>query len=68
MISASAATLTGGRYQVFLLTAPGHPDHRSLQKALPHHATGRGSGFVQKQRYVSLHSLETAVDTTDLQV
>lgn len=66
VIDASAAPWTDGRYQVFLLTGPGHPDHRRLGAALQHNGTGRGSAFVQRQRYVSLHSLETAVTTADL--
>jgi hypothetical protein len=66
VIDSSVATLTDGRYQVFLLTGPGHPDHRQLNSALPHNGTGRGSAFVQKQRYISLHSLETAATTVDL--
>jgi hypothetical protein len=66
VIDASAATWTDGRYQVFLLTGHGHPDHRQLSAALPHDGTGRGSAFVQRQRYVSLHSLENAVTTADL--
>jgi hypothetical protein len=66
VIDATVETLTDGRYQVFLLTAPGHPDHRQLKAVLPHFATGRGSGFVQRQRYVSLHSLETARSTEGL--
>lgn len=66
VIDASIAAWVDGRYQVFLLTGPGHPDHRQLGAALPHHGTGRGSAFVQRQRYVSLHSLETATTTADL--
>lgn len=65
-IDVSAATWPGGRYQVFLLTGPGHPHHRRLAAALQHSGSGRGSAFVQRQRYVSLHSLETAVTTADL--
>ncbi|EME57473.1 hypothetical protein [Amycolatopsis decaplanina] len=66
VIETSDATWTDGRYQVFLLTGPGHPDHRQLRATLPHHGTGRGSAFVQRQRYVSLHSLENAATTADL--
>ncbi|MDF9878049.1 hypothetical protein [Cellulosimicrobium cellulans] len=57
---------TEGRYQVFLLSAPGDPRHRSLAQPIPHLATGRGSAYVQRQRYVSLHTLETAGTTADL--
>lgn len=55
-----------GRYQVFLLTSPGDARHRRLVAAVPHDGTGPGSAFVQRQRYVSLHALETAVTTSDL--
>ena len=55
-----------GRYQVFLLTQPGDPKHRSLTTAIAHNAVGKGSAFVQRQRYVSLHALETANTTSDL--
>lgn len=64
--AARQAGWTGGRYQVFLLSAPGDPRHRSLRQPMPHLATGRGSAFVQRQRYVSLHALETADTTADL--
>lgn len=57
---------TGGRYQVFLLTREGDPAHRRLPGPLPHKETGRGSAFTQRQRYLSLHSLELAMSTTDL--
>ncbi|MGM1058210.1 hypothetical protein [Saccharothrix sp. Mg75] len=66
VIDASIASWTDGRYQVFLLTSPGHPSHRRLGAALPHGGTGRGSAFVQRQRYTSLHALETAGTTADL--
>ncbi|MBP2323926.1 hypothetical protein JOF56_004311 [Kibdelosporangium banguiense] len=66
VIGTSVATWTDGRYQVFLLTPRGHPDHRELRAALPHQASGRGSAFVRSQRYVSLHALETATTTADL--
>ncbi|WP_218018442.1 hypothetical protein [Nocardia amikacinitolerans] len=55
-----------GAYQIFLLTRPGDPTHRSLEMALPHNGAGRGTAFTQKQRYVSLHALETAKTTADL--
>lgn len=66
VIDASSAMWKDGRYQVFLLTSPGDPHHRRLTAALPHEGSGRGSAFVQRQRYVSLHSLETATTTGDL--
>lgn len=55
----------GGRYQVFLLTAEGHPDHRSRAEPMPHSRRGRGTAFVRSQRYVSLHSLQTHPTTED---
>ncbi len=55
-----------GRYQVFLLTQPGDSRHRRLPAAIVHKAAGKGSAFVQRQRYVSLHALETASTTSDL--
>jgi hypothetical protein len=66
VIDASSGFWKDGRYQVFLLTSPGNPAHRRLAAALPHDGSGRGSAFVQRQRYVSLHSLETATATSDL--
>lgn len=55
----------GGRYQVFLLTASDHPDHRSRSTPIPHIRRGRGTAFVRSQRYVSLHSLQTHATTED---
>jgi hypothetical protein len=66
VIDASGSRWTAGRYQVFLLTGPGDPRHRRLSRALPHKGAGRGSAYVQRQRYVSLHALETAVTTADV--
>lgn len=60
------AVWDGGTYQVFLLTRPGDERHRSVAAPIPHEAVGRGSAFVQRQRYVSLHDLETAATTNDL--
>ena len=57
---------TAGSYQVFLLSQPAAPEHRSLHQTLPHLARGRGSAFVQRHRYVSLHALQTATTTDDL--
>jgi hypothetical protein len=66
VIEESRGVWVEGRYQVFLLTRPGDPAHRRLGGALPHGGSGRGSAFVRRQRYVSLHSLETATSTADL--
>jgi hypothetical protein len=66
VIDATGEQSVAGRRQVFLLTSPGDQRHRQLGEALPHTGAGQGSAFVQKQRYVSLHSLETAVTTADL--
>lgn len=57
---------TGGVQQVFLLTRDGDPQHRKLASPLTHVTGGRGTGFVQRQRYASLHALETASSTADL--
>ncbi|MFI9381387.1 hypothetical protein [Kutzneria sp. NPDC052558] len=66
VIEASREVWVEGRYQVFLLTRPGDPAHRRLGAALPHEGSGRGSAFVRRQRYVSLHVLEVATTTADL--
>lgn len=55
---------TEGTYQVFLLTRPGDPEHRTLPRPVAHRTSGRGSAFVQRQRYVSLHGLETSDSTS----
>ncbi|MBE2997783.1 hypothetical protein IDM40_03525 [Nocardiopsis sp. HNM0947] len=57
---------TEGRYQVFLLTHGRDPRHRQLPVCLPHTVVGRGTAFTQRQRYTSLHALETADSTADL--
>lgn len=66
MQTARSLGWTEGRYQVFLLSKPGDPRHRTLNQDLPHQTAGRGSAFVQKQRYVSLHDLEIAATTASL--
>ncbi len=66
IIASKAAGWSDGRYQVFLLTQPGDPRHRTLATAVSHETSGKGSAFVQRQRYVSLHALETATTTVDL--
>ncbi|MBD0022542.1 hypothetical protein GII33_13935 [Gordonia pseudamarae] len=55
-----------GEYQVFLLSGPGAQDHRTLPAAIPNRSKGLGSAFVRKQRYVSLHRLQTATSTDDV--
>lgn len=57
---------TAGSYQVFLLTRAGDSSHRTLRGPIPHTVSGRGSAFTQRQRYVSLHALQTATTTDDL--
>lgn len=57
---------TSGEYQVFLLSRPGSPEHRTLPNSIPNQNEGPGSAFVRKQRYVSLHNLETAKTTADI--
>lgn len=61
-----AAGWIEGRYQVFDLTKPGDPGHLSLPAAIPHGGTGRGSAFVQRQRYTSSARLQAAATTADL--
>ncbi|WP_280276936.1 hypothetical protein [Nocardia wallacei] len=61
-----AAGWTDGRYQVFLLTSKGHPAHIELRAPILHQSTGRGSAFVQRHRYLSHHSLQSAKTTIDL--
>ncbi|QNQ90996.1 hypothetical protein GP475_10405 [Corynebacterium poyangense] len=55
-----------GEYQVFLLTRPGSRDHRKLSGSIPNQNKGRESAFTHKQRYVSLHKLETASSIEDI--
>lgn len=56
-----------GRYKVFVLTRDrGDWRHRMLKAPIPHRTSGRGSGFVKRQRYVSSHRLFTASSTADL--
>lgn len=56
-----------GRYKVFVLTRErGDWRHRMLKAPIPHRTSGRGSGFVKRQRYVSSHRLFTASSTADL--
>jgi hypothetical protein len=57
-----------GAYQVFLLSRPGDNDHRTLQSPILHTKTGRGSAFVRRHRYVSLHSLQTSSITDEISV
>lgn len=66
MAAALASGWTEGAYQIFLLTQHGDPAHRRLPKVLEHEGSGRGSAFVQRQRYVSLHALETSTSTAGL--
>lgn len=67
IISASrAAGWAEGRYQVFDLTRPGDPEHLTLPAAVAHAGTGRGSAFVQRQRYTTASRLRVATDTADL--
>lgn len=64
---ARRAGWTEGRHQVFWLSgANADPRHRALASPVPHHARGKGSAFTQRQRYASLHALETAASTADL--
>lgn len=55
-----------GRYQVFLLTGPGDPGHRTLRAPVPHTSSGRGIAYTQRQRYVVLDTLRGASSTANL--
>jgi hypothetical protein len=59
------------RYQVFFLTAPdasGRADgHVTLERAISNTRTGRGSAWVQRQRYVTVAALLAARNTSDLE-
>ncbi|WP_430336285.1 hypothetical protein [Rhodococcus sp. ACT016] len=64
--ASQAAGWTAGRYQIFLLSRAGNPNHIELKAAIPHLQSGRGSAFVQRHRYVSHHALQSAQDTSDV--
>ena len=53
-------------YQVFFLTAPGEPGHVRLPTPLVNTRSGRGSAYVQRQRYVRVNDLMAAATTADL--
>lgn len=55
-----------GRYQIFLLTGAKDPATITLPAAIPHNHAGKGKGFVQRHRYSSHHSLQSATSTDDL--
>lgn len=54
-----------GIYQVFLLSQQGMQGHVSLPHPVPNSKTGKGSAFVRKQRYTSIHQLRYANDVWD---
>lgn len=54
-----------GRYQVFLLSAAGDADTLTLAQPVAHNARGRGSAFVQGQRYISETALRANPPSTD---
>ncbi|MFW0111210.1 hypothetical protein [Rothia sp. CCM 9416] len=56
----------GGRYQVFILTREGDPRQVSLSSPFVNKRTGKGSAFVQRQRYTSVHQLRHAQDIWEL--
>lgn len=67
--AARAAGWDGDRYQVFLLTDPGAgspSSHRQLRQTLPNTRHGRGSAWVQRQRYVALDRLLGATSLGEL--
>lgn len=57
---------THGIYQVFLLTRPADPAHVTLHAPLLNERSGKGSAFVRKQRYTSIHELRHATTVWDL--
>lgn len=57
---------THGAYQVFALSKPGDPDHVTLDQPFVNERIGRGSGFVQRQRYTSIHQLRHASNIWEL--
>ena len=65
MTASIDAGWTEGRYQVFMLTAPGEKGHITLPKPIPHRRRGTGSAFVQGQRYASHQQLLIASSTDD---
>lgn len=66
ILASQAAGWTGGRYQIFLLSRTEDPRTIGLKGAIPHLQSGRGSAFVQRHRYVSHHSLQSAKDTSEV--
>ncbi|MEI4273195.1 hypothetical protein TEK04_15825 [Klenkia sp. LSe6-5] len=67
--AARSAGWTGDQYQVFLLTSDSDPPgsgHVSLASQVEHGRRGRGSAYVQRQRYVAVDALEQATTTSDL--
>lgn len=61
-----AAGWTNGRYQIFLLGNVRDPRTIGLKAGIPHLQRGRGSAFVQRHRYVSHHSIQSARDTSEI--
>ncbi len=58
-------------YQVFLLTKAGAPErtgHVTLPAPIPNSRSGRGSAYVQRQRYASVDALRTALTTSAIPV
>lgn len=55
-----------GKYQVFILSRAGDPDHVTLEKPLQNDRAGKGSAFVNRQRYTSVHQLRHAENVWDL--
>lgn len=55
-----------GKYQVFILSRPGDPEHVTLNNPLVNVREGKASAFVRKQRYTSIHQLRHAKNVWDL--
>lgn len=62
----SSGDLKHGVYQVFILSSEDDPAHVRLDAPLRNDLTGKGSAFVNKQRYTSVHQLRFAQDLGDL--
>lgn len=61
-----AAGWRHGKYQVFLLSRPGDPEHVQLDHSIVNTRRGKGSAFTQRQRYTSVHQLRHAEDIEQL--
>lgn len=58
---------TDDEYQVFLLTRPGERGHMTLPHPIVQPRRGRGSAWVQRQRYATIPALVQATTVADLE-